>query len=264
MERFAYETVEELRNRLEQLITVPRNPTAVVQDHLSRIRDYSRQFKLGCYTLNNAEFLATGFHDLICILTAPTNKADTLPFEPMVAASRTLCYLDDALKWATQGQRSIRNTIVLDSQILRSAHFRQSELPREAQHRNGQGFRVIQDICNLLEPRVVLVCNCSRFETDGLLMADLLVSSMAETGKIETHAWPSGTKVQIVKSFHPEFVAKCQLFEQRALRELLFKLTVAMAVNLLSGSEVRGPGIAQLRKTVLEGTRMGDQGLGST
>ena len=171
----------------------------------------------------------------------------------MAASSRTLCLLDDILQWASQGQRNIRNTIILDGRILRSQSIQASESRMERQHRDNHGFRIIKDICNFLQPRVVLVCNCFPFETSDLLTADLLVSSVSEAGFIETHTWSSGAKVQAVKSFHPEFVAKCQDPGQHTLRELLLKMTVAMAVNLLSGRQIRGPGIAKLRKTVEAG-----------
>ncbi|KAK7883399.1 hypothetical protein LTR67_011270 [Exophiala xenobiotica] len=247
----------ELGRALGSLIVPSDDSTTIFKEHLMLIRNYAGNFSLPRWTLNNAETLATGLRDLIVVLTEPTNTADIMPFEQMATASRTLCSLDIALRWASQGRRNIQNTIILDGRILRSRYFQGRETRAERQHRDNQGFQLIADIHKLVKPEVVLVCNCDQFETSSLLMADLLVSSVSEAGLVETHTWPSGTKGRVMKSFHPEFVAKCEQLEQRTLRESLFKLTVVMAMNLLLRRQIRGPGIKKLRTAVLVGAQGG-------
>lgn len=251
--QFDYQDVDDIPTALERLTSQPEWSAITSVNHLSYIASFSRYLELGSHTLINAESLANGFTDLVVVLTSPTNKADSLPFETMVSASRTLRFLDNTLRWVTRGKRNIRNTIILDGQVLRSQNLQRNESRAERQRHDHQGFQVVKDTCNMVEPRVMLVCNCSPFETTELLMADLLVSSVSEAGSIEKHAWSSGAEVKMVKSFHPEFVAKCQEPGYRTLREMLFRLTVAMAVNLLSQGEIQGPGILKLRRSVLAG-----------
>ncbi|KAL6240414.1 hypothetical protein RBB50_012696 [Rhinocladiella similis] len=253
VQQFDYNELGELEAALSLLTIAPKTSSATTKEHLRLIKAYAGNYSLPSWTLSNAENLATGFRDMIVILTEPTDKADTLPFEPMVAGSRTLRSLDRALQWASKGQRSVQNTIILDGRLLRSRGFQQRESRSLRRHRDSQGFRVIDDICKLVEPSVVLVCNCCRFETPNSRTTDLLVSWIPEAGDVEMLAWPSGAEGRIVKSFHPEFIYKCEQPDQRTSREFLWKLTVAIATNLILKSEVRGSGISKLRSTVLRG-----------
>ncbi|KIW40880.1 uncharacterized protein PV06_06493 [Exophiala oligosperma] len=253
VQQFDYTDVGELEAALSLLIVVPDTSIATTKEHLRLIKAYAGNYSLPSWTLSNAEILATGFRDMIVILTEPTDKADTLPFEPMMEGSRTIRSLDRALQWASKGQRSVQNTIILDGRLLRSRAFQQRESRSLRRHRDSQGFGVIDDICKLVEPSVVLVCNCCRFETLNSRTTDLLVSRIPEAGNIEMLTWPSGAQGSIVKSFHPEFIYKCEQPDQRALRESLWKLTIATATNIILKSNLRGSGISKLRSTVLRG-----------
>lgn len=229
----------------------------LTRDHLQPLTDLGERWQLSNNALNNALSLACGYSDLVVVLTEPCNIAEHVPYEKMFNNTPTLRRVDEALRFAFHGHRSVENTIILDVQPFRSAWIRESEeedsddLDREAFER---GFKETMD---RLRPDCLLVCTCKDL---GKEANDLFSSSVASSGLLSLVPLDSGRETLRVPSFHPMYIGRPQQTGserqqelKKIMREHLFYATFFVAANALAGYRIRGVGIRNLRSCAMWG-----------
>lgn len=229
----------------------------VTQDHLQTLVDLGERWQVSDHALENALSLASGYSDLVVVLTEPCDRAEHVPYQEMFDNTPTLRRVDEALRFAFHGHRSVENTIILDVQPFRSAEIRKSEggdsddLDREAFE---QGFK---KTINKLQPDCVLVCTCKDLGKSG---NSLFRSSVASSGRLSLDPLDSGWETLRVPSFHPMYIDRTeqtgseeQQTRMKIMREHLFYATFFVAANALAGHHIQGFGIHDLRSRTMMG-----------
>ena len=171
---------------------------AIANDHevLKTIRVFGEGLDRPKQEIEQACNLASGPADVVVILERPhQNQKYNIPFEQFVADCETLKVVDDLLRFATKGARSIHTVTVLDAFTFK---------PLESQHRpsDDECHKLLEEILRMKKPQVVLCC--WKGERD---CANSYVSHFRSRG---VDVQPLRSKVSIdgqlaiaIQSFHP-------------------------------------------------------------
>ena len=169
-----------------------------------------------------------------------------MSFDEMKDRSPTLRYLDVAL--ASYG-RSFEDTVILDVRPYRSAGHRDARGKESHTAEDEVAYLVFEAMVEQLQPDVILVCQCQTSRVKNKFVAQLS-SSAKRFAKMRLQTLHSGKEVIVVDSFHPMYALRSERAIDRSLRDALFKLTVAMAVNAAIGRQCQGFGIINLQMAV--------------
>jgi hypothetical protein len=132
--------------------------TRITHDHLRPLKELAQDLKAGAQALENAYKLGTGYDDLAVVLLEPSDKADTHCFDDMLNASMALKAVDSSLRHTLDGQRSIQNTIILDSRAFRSDSIRRTQRASDKLRADELAYAAFEQILCDLKPDVILVC----------------------------------------------------------------------------------------------------------
>ncbi|SPJ74785.1 uncharacterized protein FTOL_04516 [Fusarium torulosum] len=100
--------------------------------------------------------LATGYSDVIILLERPRAKTYDIAFEKFVQNSDTLRAVDELIRFATKGTRSIYTVTVLDA-------FSFQEI-RESTVNNKECHQLLGKILRVKKPRVVIRCHRDKYQ----------------------------------------------------------------------------------------------------
>lgn len=221
--------------------------------HLRILVDLARNLKVSLNGLLNARRLARGYEDFVVVLIEPTDKAEQVPFSDMLAASPTLRAVDETLKFASGGERTIENTIILDVRAFRSNSIRISQSPEDRLRDDELAYKNFKQIMNVLRPRVVIVCQCITNEAADEFVRSLS-SSIDEAGDMFLQKLSNNHECLFVKSFHPMYYGRSSDNAlKRVMREYLFDATFIIALNALAGNRISGMGVNNLRRCAQDG-----------
>ncbi|KAJ6125024.1 hypothetical protein N7471_012341 [Penicillium samsonianum] len=221
--------------------------------HLGILDDLARDLKVSSNGLENARRLAKGYEDLVVVLIEPTNKAEEVHYDEMLAASETLLCVNETLQFASGGQRNIENTIILDIRAFRSDSIRTSQISNDRTRDDELAYGNFERIMSLLRPRVVVACQCATTEANNQFVQGLC-SSIKRAGDICFQQLPNGHQCLLVKSFHPMGYKRskdCAL--KRVMLEYLFDATFIIALNALAGDRISGVGLKNLQNCAQDG-----------
>lgn len=185
MKTFNFTDLKDIRPSLLKLRCPLRPPSEhrVAIHHLEILDELARELKVCSNGLQNARRLANGYEDLVVVLIEPTDKAEEVPYEEMLAASETLLCVDETLQFASGSQRNIENTIILDVRAFRSDFIRTSQSLKDQNRDDELAYDYFERIMSVLRPRVVVVCQCVTDEANNKFVQGLC-SSIKRAGDI--------------------------------------------------------------------------------
>lgn len=137
------------------------------------IQDFGTRNKCNENEILKAQELAAGLPDIAVLLQRPIGKYN-LPFSQFVEDCETLKAVDELIRVATRGARSIYTTTVIDLYMLKP---KQSHLPSDR-----ECFELLGKILEIKRPKVVLCCLCKK-EATGYWV-DKFMSSGIGTGPV--------------------------------------------------------------------------------
>ena len=139
---------------LQELLRAPPVALGNTADHevLELIKSFGRELGRSEVEVMHACNLASGPADVVGILERPhSNQNYSLNFEQLVSDCKTLRAVDDLIRFATKGTRSIHTVTVLDAFSFKSSKA-ESHPSDEACH------EILKQILQVKKPRVVLCC----------------------------------------------------------------------------------------------------------
>ena len=181
---------------IKDVVTAPPNflPTSGDHESLELLKklgeDFGRPTDEIAQTLN----LAAGFSDIVIILERPsrTNKFN-VSFEEFVKSCATLLAVDELIRFASKGARSIHTVTILDAFSYQP--------DKNAKERDKRCHEVLAQILRLKKPKVILRCHrdeyCGRWLKRIELPGKDYQLERKEIAVVEEHT------TVILQSFHP-------------------------------------------------------------
>ncbi|KAH8747727.1 hypothetical protein F5883DRAFT_242069 [Diaporthe sp. PMI_573] len=249
---FNFRELDEVFPALRQC-AISNRGMSTVNHHLAPLRRLGTSLGASACAIKNMEYLGTGFEDLVVFLLEPSDKEQDVLYHQDISGNNNYCdairLLDQSLRFAFEGQRNIKNTIVLDVRPLRSDKIRSTEQQEDREIKDTEARNAVEESLAFLRPKVIVICQC---DDEGI---KYLCSSVSTSGTVACLQLPNGHNCIVVSSFHPMFFARTGKEKplERVMREYLFDANLIVAANALVGRTVSGFGIANLRDCALHG-----------
>jgi hypothetical protein len=202
----------------------------------------------------NAVELAEGHADLAVLLLEPTNTESKTPHHEDLP--RTIQYIDEELLESCR-TRDWRNTCIIDVRPFRSNERRMLKTAEMRESQDNLAYGATQRMLDMLEPDVLILCQ-SATSSSSNKFAQSLSSSIGKFGGLSLYRVESGKQVITICGFHPMHAMRCAAGEDavvRRIRTAALRFSFLQAVNILSGSIIRGPGIEKLQDVVYGASR---------
>ncbi|KAH7459663.1 hypothetical protein FOMA001_g19916 [Fusarium oxysporum f. sp. matthiolae] len=227
------------------------------EDHLDPILNLASELKANATSRENMKQLGSGSGDLAVILLEPGDREASHKYEDIIrdqSRHSALRMVDSALRLAFGGERSIHNTVVLDSKPFRSKRAQECEDKETKVANNRLAHGAVKACLSRLQPKVILVCHCESIAGD----ADRSYSEASQINRacdVRHEQLDTGHLYIRVFGFHPGYVYRMNKSEEyeKHMRQSLFNLTFLVAANILIGQEISGPGISNVRDRVALG-----------
>jgi hypothetical protein len=162
---------------------------------LQALIDFGKEFDIPCNEIDHACNLASGPSDVVVILERPKTPGSHdygLPFPQFVYCCKTLWAVDELIRFATNGARSIHTVTVLDAFSFKPKG--ESHIPDERCH------QLLGEILRAKRPKVII--RCHRDEYKDLWMKRLELPG--EEYKLVRKEIQVGNHSSVVlQSFHP-------------------------------------------------------------
>lgn len=194
---------------------------------LELIHKFGAEYECATAKIEQVCNLASGASDLMVILERPHARQDfALPFHKFVRNCPTLKAVDELIRFASKGARSIHTVSVVDAFCM--VPHGSSLIPTERCH------QLLEDILRLKAPRVVICCWTGSSQNK-------LASELRSYG---VGTWPLSDQVEIrpysttaIRSFHP---ATAVCYRQRSpCSRMLLICHLVLAFAELSGPKER-------------------------
>ncbi|KAH1415213.1 hypothetical protein KXV70_004883 [Aspergillus fumigatus] len=143
-----------------------------------------------------AQNLAAGFSDIVVLLERPRHRRDhkfDVSFEDFVKSCKTLLALDELIRFATKGARSIYTVTVLDAFSYQPDKY--------ATEQDKQCHEVLAQILRAKKPKVILRCHRGAYCDEWLKQVELPGENY-RLGRKEICIVNDHTTV-VLQSFHP-------------------------------------------------------------
>lgn len=206
----------------ESLACLPR-PLPVCQfttndlKSLNLIRAFGKEFECREDEINQALNLALGPSDIIIILRRPaSNHTYNVSFEQFVEDCKTLKAVDELIRFATKGTRSIHTVTILDAFMFKPTG--RAGIPDARCH------QLLAEIIELKSPRLILRCHKDSYNDSRLKSLE----QDCEDYKCPTKPNRDKQPTQyIVQSFHPSLAVNYKESRPEYRIFLLLHFTVA-------------------------------------
>lgn len=163
---------------------------------LQALIDFGREFNVPCDEIDQACNLASGPSDVVIVLERP--RARTFheykhPFQKFVASCKTLWAVDELIRFATNGVRSIHTVAVLDAFFFKPNE--ESRIPDERCH------QLLAEMLRAKKPKVVIRCHRDAYKDPCMKQFEL----PGEEYKFVQAEIQSGEnrRTIVLQSFHP-------------------------------------------------------------
>ena len=180
---------------------LPRTPPASFHRpcdlaSIQALKDFGKDFNVPCDEIDQACNLASGPADIVVILKRPKTRTSHNyghPLPQFVSCCKTLWAVDELIRFATNGARSIHSVTVLDAFSFKPDH--KSHIPDERCH------QLLADIIRAKKPNVVIRCHKGEYKDARIKQFELPSEEYKfvrkEIGAGKNH------KTTILQSFHP-------------------------------------------------------------
>ncbi|KAK8060598.1 hypothetical protein PG996_010528 [Apiospora saccharicola] len=165
---------------------------------LDLVTEFGERFKRPAKEIKKACMLASGYWDLIVILERPRKDQDyDKSFNEFVEECPTLKAVDELIKFASNGSRSIHNVTVLDAFSFSPAKPSEpGALPTMCCH------ELVGKVIKAKTPKVVICCWRDYAGPSSIVSRELMsrgVGTWPPCERIDVR----GTRVLAIRSFHP-------------------------------------------------------------
>ena len=163
---------------------------------LQALRDFGKEFNVPCDQIDQACSLASGPADIVVILERPKTRRSHEyghSFPKFVDSCKSLWAVDELIRFATNGARSIHTVAVLDAFTFKPDN--KSHIPDERCH------QLLEEILKAKKPRVVIRCHRDAYKNAWMKQFEL-PSNEYEFVRTELQAGEN-QKTIIIQSFHP-------------------------------------------------------------
>ena len=163
---------------------------------LQAFRDFGKEFNVPWDEIEQACNLASGPADIVVILERPKTRTSHnygQPFPKFVSSCETLWAVDELIRLATNGARSIHTVTVLDAFSFKPND--KSHIPDKRCH------QLLADIIRAKTPKVVIRCHTGEYKEPWMKPFELPSKNYNFVRK----EVPAGGRYQttILQSFHP-------------------------------------------------------------
>ncbi|RHZ55576.1 hypothetical protein CDV55_100853 [Aspergillus turcosus] len=183
---------------VRELVQAPpiRFPTRGDQEAIEILEDFGRSLKREDDEINQACSLATGFSDIVVILERPRDRKShkfDVSFEEFVQSSETLKAVDELIRFASKGARSIYTVTVLNA-FSYQPHKSNTEQDQRC-------HEVLAQMLRAKKPKVVIRCHRDEYKDEWLKRIELPAREYRlERGNVEL---TEGHTTVVLQSFHP-------------------------------------------------------------
>ncbi|PLB49660.1 hypothetical protein P170DRAFT_437226 [Aspergillus steynii IBT 23096] len=146
--------------------------------------------------ITQAQNLAAGFSDIVVLLERPRHRRDhkfDVSFEDFIKSCKTLLAVDELIRFASKGARSIHTVTVLDAFSYRPDKYATEE--------DKQCHEVLAQILRAKKPKVILRCHRDAYHDEWLKRIELPGEDYRLRRK-ESSIVDNHTTV-VLQSFHP-------------------------------------------------------------
>ena len=206
---------------------LPRTPPASFHHpgdltSLQALKDFGKEFNVPYDEIDQACNLASGPADMVVILERPNTRAShdyKYPFPQFVTRCRSLWAVDELIRFATNGARSIHTVTVLDAFSFKADN--KSHIPDERCH------QLLTEILRLKKPKVVIRCHKGEYKDASMKRLELpskeykFVRKEIDAG--ENH------KTTILQSFHPSVAVNYGAYRPEYRCLLIYHFIAAFA-----------------------------------
>ena len=191
---------------------------------LDLIRAFGKEFECREKEINQATNLASGPSDIIIILQRPASNHDyDVSFEKFVEDCKTLKAVDELIRFATKGTRSIHTVTILDAFMFKPK--KREGIPDERCH------QLLAEIIELKSPRLILRCHKESYNDSRLkLLEQDCEDYKCPTRRLYRDKQPTQ---YIVQSFHPSLAVNYK--ESRPEYRIFLLLNFTVAFQRLGG-----------------------------
>ena len=213
---------------------LPRTPPASFHhlgdlSSIKALKDFGKEFNVPCDEIDQACNLASGPADIVIVLERPKTRTSHEYghlFPKFVGRCKSLWAVDELIRFATNGARSIHTVTILDAFTFKPDN--KSHIPDERCH------QLLEDILRAKKPRVVI-----RYHRDGYKSAGIkrfeLPSNEYKFVRTESQV-SDDHKTIILQSFHPS-VAVNNAARRPEFRYLLIHHFIAAFAELSGVSQ---------------------------
>lgn len=180
---------------------LPRTPPASFHhlgdlSSLQALKDFGKEYDVPCDEIDQACNLASGPADIVVILERPKTRTSHKyghPFPQFVGCCRSLWAVDELIRFATNGARSIHTVTVLDAFSFKPND--KSHIPDERCH------QLLAEILRAKKPEVVIRCHKDEYKDAWMKQFEL----PGKEYKFVREEFRAGGnhKTIILQSFHP-------------------------------------------------------------
>lgn len=185
-----------------------------------RLRGYCETYQFSAGEMDHARSLASGPSDLIVLVERPRGDLRyRLDFANFVRACPTLKAVDELIRFASKGARSIETVTVL--QVFSYPGNLLGHLS------TSQAYRLVGDIIRLKKPKVVLCCWTGRFIEEESTFADRFMSRGVGTWPPYEHVGVRDLDIITIRSFPPAITLRLRRTSPHTRMLLVYHFVLA-------------------------------------
>ncbi|KAM7198336.1 hypothetical protein V8F33_005127 [Rhypophila sp. PSN 637] len=198
----------------KQVRKLPQSPPMCLPSQgdmlaIEYLKDFGNRLDINEHEISQACNLASGFSDVVVILERPYAKSYDTPFEKFVQDCNSLQALDDIIRFATKGARSIHTVTILDA-FSYQPNKNKKDGDREC-------HQLLAEILRIKKPKVVIRCHKDSYQDEWMKRFELQVDGYRLIR--EDVDFGDGHKAVLIQSFHPSCAVNNAMYrpEYRAL-----------------------------------------------
>lgn len=201
--------------------------------------------------INQACNLAAGLSDVVIIIERPHNGNYNTSFDKLVEDCMSLRAVDDLIRFASKGARSIHTVTVLDA-------FSYQPL-KDVTTFDGRCHQLLADMLKVKKPKVVIRCHTGTYQNEWMRRFELPAKNYKLVRR--NVGFDDGHRTIVFQSFHPSCAVNYAQRIRPEYRALLIHHFVAAFAELHGQSQL--PRFAERIREICLQRQPGDTGIES-